>query len=170
MVGVEWEMINLVRDIYCRLVLGQWLQFGGQGTAMQQTITTGKFEQTKAVNDPLQGGGILVEPSNIPREVVASLPGVGVDGVIQMESSLKTKCSAKDQKDAIKDILLIAADQLAKDFNPLADTFTKANFEESLLHTKIKPKHVPDIPEKLVINSKQHATATTEEESPILQF
>lgn len=168
MVGVEWAMINLVRDIYCRLVLGQWLQFGGQGVAMQQPINNGRFEQTKAINDPLQGGGILQEPSNIPREVFASLPGVGVDGVIQMESSLKTKCSSKDQKDAIKDILLIAADQLAKTGNNLHDSFSKANFEESLLHTKIKPKLVPDIPEKLVINSK--ANKSINEESPILQF
>ena len=28
MVGVEWDMINVVRDIYCRLVLGQILQPG----------------------------------------------------------------------------------------------------------------------------------------------
>merc|ERR1712083_268406 len=37
MVGLEWEMINLVRDIYCRLVLGQSLLFGGQGAAMEHS-------------------------------------------------------------------------------------------------------------------------------------
>jgi hypothetical protein len=170
MVGVEWGMINLVRDIYCRLVMGQWLQFGGQGTANQQPHNSnGVFEQSKTVNEPLHGGGILTEPSNVPREVFASLPGVGIDGVIKMEASLKEKRSAKDQKDIIKDILLVASDQWSNNDNvQQQDQFSRANLEESLLHTKILAKVVPDIPEKLVINSMNHATSN--EECPVLQF
>jgi hypothetical protein len=174
MVGVEWGMINLVRDIYCRLVLGQWLQFGGQGTANQQPNSNGVFEQSKTVNEPLQGGGILIKPSNSPREVFASLPGVGIDGVIKMESALREKRSAKDQKDIIKDVLLVASDQWSNNDNlQQQDQFSKANLEESLLHTKILRKAVPDIPETLVINSKNHAAAShtlTNEGPPVLQF
>jgi hypothetical protein len=171
MVGIELGTINLVRDIYCRLVIGQWLQFGGQGTANQQPSSNGTFEQTKTVYEPLQGGGVLTEPSNMPRDVFASLPGVGTDGVIHMEASLREKRSAKDQKDTIKDILLIASDQWSNADTSQHNQFSKATLEESLLRTKILPKDVPDIPEKLVVNSKSHvASNVVNEECPILQF
>jgi hypothetical protein len=49
MVGSEWDMINLARDIYCRLVLGQSLLPGGQGPGMQQNFdaSMGVFNQSK---------------------------------------------------------------------------------------------------------------------------
>jgi hypothetical protein len=170
MVGVEWDMINVVRDIYCRLVLGQILQPGGQGPGQQQVDGQGnnRYEQAKTVDKPLLGGGILVIPSNVPRQILASLPGIGLEGVEQFESTMKQKRSAKDQKDCIRDLLRIAADALAcqtdLNDNPSTTTaaaagsiFDRAIAEESLLHAnniKNKKQYIPDIPEKLVTQTQ----------------
>jgi exportin-5 len=100
LVGLEWDMINLLRDIYCRLVLGQILQPGGQGPGLQQPKDPSKpmqFEQSKFADRPLQGGGILVAPSELPRQILASLPGMDARAVEELESNLNRKRSAKDQ-------------------------------------------------------------------------
>merc|ERR1711935_500697 len=106
MVGIEWDMINLIRDVYCRLVLGQTLQYGGQGAAMQAPSDkiNNRFEQTKTIENPLQGGGILVSTSDLPRQVLATLPGIRPDMVLQLEEQMKLKRSAKDQKDLLRDL------------------------------------------------------------------
>ena len=59
MVGIEWETVNLIRDIYRRLELGQGILCGGQGPALQQLMdsTNTRFEQSKVADSPLQGGG-----------------------------------------------------------------------------------------------------------------
>merc|ERR1712222_262406 len=88
MVGMEWEMINVLRYIYCRLVLGQTLQPGGQGAGMPHPRAANDpsmYEQAKSVHLPLQGGGILTTPSDFPREVLTSLPGIGVTEVKNLE-------------------------------------------------------------------------------------
>ena len=177
MVGVEWDMINVVRDIYCRLVLGQILQPGGQGPGQQQPQLDGqgtsniRYEQAKSVVKPLQGGGILTEPSNVPRIILASLPGIGETGVTQFEMTMKQKRSAKDQKDCIRDLLRIAADALAVQTTGSTATsstaaaagsiFDRAIAEESLLHASTNTKGIslpkntiPDLPDKLVTQSQ----------------
>ena len=176
MVGVEWDMINVVRDIYCRLVLGQILQPGGQGPGQQQQQLDGqgansiRYEQAKSVDKPLHGGGILVEPSNIPRNILASLPGIGQEGVTQFEMTMKQKRSAKDQKDCIRDLLRVAADALAiqttgstatSSIAAAGSIFDRAIAEESLLHANTSTKGVtlqknviPDLPETLVTQSQ----------------
>jgi hypothetical protein len=58
MVGIEWEMINIVRDMYGRLVLGQRVQPGGQGAGLQQLTAANnpnEYEQAKSADRPLQG-------------------------------------------------------------------------------------------------------------------
>jgi hypothetical protein len=100
MVGLEWDMINLLRDVYCRLVLGQVLQPGGQGPGVQQLKDSHnpiQFEQAKTADRPLQGGGILVAPSDIPRQILASLPGLDARAVRELEDEMNKKRSAKDQ-------------------------------------------------------------------------
>ena len=161
MVGIEWEMINVARDIYIRLVLGQYLQPGGQGVGLQQprsAVNPNEFEQTKSADRPLQGGGILTVPSDLPRQVLMRLPGINVGMISQLEADLKRKRSAKDQKDFIRDMLRVVSDML-KEMNPTptsegaaAGIFDRAVIEESLLHSTTRPKTVPDLPEKLVIN------------------
>jgi Exportin-5 family/Exportin 1-like protein len=157
MVGMEWDMINVVRDIYCRLVLGQLLQAGGQGPGQQQGdgLNGSRYEQAKTVDKPLQGGGILVMPSSLPRQILASLPGIGFEGVEQFEATMKSKRSAKDQKDCIRDLLRIAADAIHPGGQggsaAASSIFDRAVAEESLLHANSRAKVVPDLP-------KPHAT------------
>ena len=99
MVGIEWDMIALLRDIYCRLVLGQVLQPGGQGPGLQQPISKSRnsFEQAKYVDRPLQGGGILCVPSDLPRKILLELPGVSAESIQLLHNCLKEKRAAKDQ-------------------------------------------------------------------------
>ena len=165
MVGIEWDMINVVRDIYCRLVLGQLLQFGGQGPGVQQPNLDqhpDHYEQTKSVDAPLLGGGILQVSSQVPRQILADIPGIGAAMVEQLETSLKSKRSAKDQKDAIRDILRIASDNVkdmlrsttGEGLGAADGIFGRAGENESLLHTKTKQSSVPALPEKLVTRSQ----------------
>ncbi|KAL7566569.1 hypothetical protein ACA910_000637 [Epithemia clementina (nom. ined.)] len=167
MVGLEWSMINIVRDIYCRLVLGQILLPGGQGAAAQQPNigqSKDQYEQAKTVDEPLHGGGILQYASQVPRQILADIPGVGASMVEQMEESLRTKRSAKDQKDAVRDILRVASDNVkdmflsttggAESLGAAAGIFGRAGENESLLHTKTKQSAVPALPEKLVTRSQ----------------
>lgn len=169
MVGVEWDMINLIRDIYCRLCLGQWLQFGGQGPANQQPVGgNGLYEQTKFTDQPLQGGGVLVASSPLPRQILANLPTIDQDHINALDCSLKAKRSAKAQKDLLRDFLREAADGLGTSngfTTPSTGLFSKALMEESLLHEKSRKK-VPDLPEKLVIRASQIASKENETQPP----
>ena len=159
MVGIEWDVINVARDIYCRLVLGQYLQPGGQGPGLQQVAlpySPGEYEQAKSVDRPLQGGGILSKPSNLPRQVLASLPGINMEMIDEMEKPMKEKRGAKDQKDALRDLLRLASDNLSRGVDgtgsAAAGLFDRAVAEESLLHGQNRPA-VQDLPEKLVTRS-----------------
>lgn len=148
-------MINLIRDMYCRLVLGQYLQAGGQGSAMQQTSDGTRFEQSKHIEKPLQGGGILCVPSDLPRQVVASLPGVNPEMVLEMERKLRENRSAKDQKEFIRDLLHTAAESVKESeiTNEQAGVLGRANESESLLNSRSNKDIVPSLPEKLVTHS-----------------
>jgi hypothetical protein len=172
MVGVEWDMINLVRDIYCRLVLGQVLQPGGQGVAVQQDKDPSnpqRFEQSKHADEPLKGGGILVAPSNLPRELLASLPGIGPEAVTKLEEDMKRKRSAKDQKDLLRDLLRIAAENshYLDKMRVQNGIFVRADIQESLLNQKnAATAAVPDIPEKLVTHSMMKKRENQDEDPP----
>jgi hypothetical protein len=159
MVGIEWDMINVTRDIYCRLVLGQLIQPGGQGAGLQQPMASENpviYEQAKSVDRPLQGGGILTSPSDLPRQILASLPGITMQTIQQMDQDLKRKRAAKDQKDFIRDFLRIAADSWSESHpDPTSGTnsLDRAKESESLLHSSHRKADVEDIPEKLVTYS-----------------
>ena len=144
-------MINIIRDIYGRLVLGQYFLSGGQGPGLQMSrdpLISSRFEQTKAVDQPLQGGGILPNPSDFPRRVLTEI-GMSSDEIIALESKLLTKCSAKDQKEALREVLRIVADN-TKGQNGVLE---RAGNDESLLHGKARKAEVTPLPEKLVTYS-----------------
>jgi exportin-5 len=161
MVGMEWAMINVARDIYCRLILGQVLQPGGQGAAAQQQALQENayppcFEQSKTYDRPLLGGGILTVPSEYPRQTLVSLPGITAAAVQQLETSMKEKRSAKDHKDLLRDLLREASlhwkaqhgsntSNMAAAATSLFDTAVEG---ESLLHRR--DIVIPDLPEKHV--------------------
>jgi hypothetical protein len=154
MVGCEWDLINLIRDIYCRLALGQTLSFGGQGPGMEHpfNIVTGRFEQAKTVDNPLQGGGLLCIPSALPRQVLVSLPGITLDMVQEMEKCMTLKRSSKDQKDVLRDLLRQSAEQLkvSETQENFLGMFSRAAESESLLSQHARKPIVTDLPERLV--------------------
>jgi hypothetical protein len=144
-------MINVIRDIYGRLVLGQYYLPGGQGPGLQQNrdpSNSSRFEQTKVVDNPLLGGGILPNPSDFPRRVLTEM-GMSPDEVIALEEKLANKRSAKDQKEALRDVLRVAADK-TKGQNGVLE---RAGEEESLLQKHARKAEVCPLPEKLVTYS-----------------
>ena len=164
MVGLEWDMINIIRDVYCRLVLGQTLQFGGQGAAMQQSRDSAKtcFEQAKTVENPLQGGGVLCTSTDLPRKLLMSLPGSSPDIVIQLEQNMYEKLSAKKQKEILRDFLRVVAEalkesQVGQEGHGLLG---RATSNESFLQQAIRQKEfeVPALPEKLITQSMVNKT------------
>ncbi|KAL3929587.1 MAG: hypothetical protein SGBAC_012141 [Bacillariaceae sp.] len=149
MVGIEWDMINVVRDIYCRLVCGQIVQPGGQGAGLQQPTSSNKpltYEQAKTAPRPLQGGGILTTPSPLPQNVLLSLPGITPQMIDQLTQDLKRKRASKDQKDFIKDFLRIAADNysIAQPESLGIDSLDRATKKESLLHSNVDVNEITD--------------------------
>lgn len=99
MIGIEWDMINVIRDIYGRLTLGQYFLPGGQGPGLQQLRdpnNSSQFEQTKVVDKPLLGGGILTKPSDFPRHIFIRI-GVDQTDLLAVENALNEKRSAKEQ-------------------------------------------------------------------------
>ena len=182
MVGVEWDVINVFRDIYCRLVLGQMLQMGGQGAGQQQppnstNISTNVYEQAKSAERPLQGGGILTIPSELPHQLLTSLPGISFPMIQKLDQNLRTKRSAKAQKDLIRDFLRVAADEWKENEHPNQNNginnsigsnssiLDRAVAEESLLHKSNKATVVEDIPEKLVLSNRKSRAEKANEEA-----
>lgn len=156
MVGIEWDMINLIRDIYCRLVLGQTLLSGGQGPAVQQSrvpLNPAAFEQSKNAGNPLLGGGVLCSPSGLPQQILAGLPGADVDAIASLDAEMTEKRTAKEQKEFIRDLLRVVAEQLKQRETGGSGIFERAVKEESLLNQKRQSVAVPDLPEKLVTHS-----------------
>mmetsp|Transcript_24815 Transcript_24815/g.52881 ORF Transcript_24815/g.52881 Transcript_24815/m.52881 type:complete len:1461 (+) Transcript_24815:208-4590(+) len=160
MVGIEWDMINIVRDIYGRLVLGQYYLPGGQGPGLQQardSSNSARFEQTKVVDKPLLGGGILQTPSEFPRRVLLEI-GIIQNDIMLLENNLMENRSAKDQKEALRDLLRVASDKMGQD-----GILERARKDESLLQQRTRMPEVQPLPEKLVTYSM---VKKVEEENP----
>ena len=116
MIGIEWDMINVIRDIYGRLTLGQYFLPGGQGPGLQQIRdpnNTSLFEQTKVVDKPLLGGGILTKPSDFPRHIFIQI-GVGQTDLLAVESALNEKRSAKEQVRTMQGSSFLTSDSTAQ--------------------------------------------------------
>lgn len=160
MVGIEWDMMALLRDLYCRLVLGQYLTPGGQGAGLQQPRSAEDprtFEQSKNVSNPLLGGGVLRTPSNFPRQILLELPGVDVESVKKLEENMTTNRSAKDQKDVLREMLRKAADELKQsegNDNGGIGLLGRVVVEESVLSQSVRSPEIASLNEPLVTQSQ----------------
>lgn len=174
MVGVEWDLVALLRDIFCRLCLGQCLIPGGQGPGLQQIRDPKNpaiYEQWKNVNSPLLGGGILCRPTDIPLQILAGLPGVGGrETVDKFCLGMVEHRAVKSQKDAMRDLLRVAAEEMKKaeinnnSNSALPSILCRAVDEESMLKQLTRAPLVPSLPEKLVTQSQ-----LVKEESKVLR-
>jgi len=164
MVGIEWDMINITRDCYGRLVLGQYFLPGGQGPGLQQSrdlSNSNCFQQTKVVDRPLLGGGILQTPSDFPRRILMEI-GMNQGDIVTLEKTLVELRSAKDQKETFRSILRVAADKTKGQNGLLA----RAGAEESLLHQNTRTPDVKALPEKLVTNTMVKKREETTDAGP----
>jgi len=176
MIGAEWDMINVFRDIYCRLVLGQILQVGGQGPGLQQPPSTNRssgavYEQAKSAERPLQGGGMLTTPSELPHHLLSSLPGISSTMIQKLDQDLLRSRASKSQKDLIRDFLRVAADGWKENQHPNQSILAQHVSEESSFLNSKKSTVVEDIPEKLVLsNRKSRAQKANEEAAGLSSF
>ncbi|CAM9612433.1 unnamed protein product [Chrysoparadoxa australica] len=131
MVGLEYEVLALVREIYLRLVIGM----------------------DPSINSSPKGGPPAPTPvTDLPRQVLLSLPGVHPENVAALEVVLQKtgQGSAKSHKDALADLLRTAAEYA--DLTSQAGGEGKARVEESLLQKK-KSLAIMDLPTKLSARS-----------------
>jgi hypothetical protein len=72
--------------------------------------------------------------------------------VLEMEKSMTLKRSSKEQKDVIRDLLRLAADQLkvSESKDDSLGMFSRATESESLLSQHVRKPLVSDLPEKLL--------------------
>lgn len=128
--GLKWELINLARNIYCRLTLGLM-----------------PVEECKGIDPCNQPTKPASELCFFPREVLLSLPDVTTAHVDTLDGFLREKHSVKTQKNAFKELI---------DLPLLAIKHSKA------LGSPLSGagKQIQDIPEKLVLQTKEYEAAT----------
>ncbi|TYZ64076.1 hypothetical protein PybrP1_002678 [[Pythium] brassicae (nom. inval.)] len=133
--GLKWELINLARNIYCRLALG---------------LTP--VEECKGVDPAKQPPRPVASLCALPRELLLSLPDATPAQVAALDALLREKHSVKTQKNAFKEFL--EAPMLA-----LRQAAARASGTSSPLAVDGSVKQIQDLPEKLVIQAKEHAAA-----------
>lgn len=143
--GLKWELINLARNIYCRLALG--------------LVPVEECKGIDPCNQPLRPASSLCM---LPREILQSLPDVTLAQVEALDVFLREKHSMKTQKNAFKELLegpmlairqqkaLLLASGGAS--SPLALAAAAGVIGES-------KKQIQDLPEKLVIQAKEFEAA-----------
>jgi exportin-5 len=123
--GLEWDLLNLARDLYCLLAVGlapDKLTFAvasAQGAANAAAHGAhGAHGHGGGSASPVGGlaGGIpahhFAAVAGRPRAVLLRLPGVGPAQVAALDAALSTATDAKAQKDALRDLLRAASDAM----------------------------------------------------------
>ncbi|KAG9405483.1 hypothetical protein AC1031_003375 [Aphanomyces cochlioides] len=86
--GLKWEVINLLRNIYCRLTLG--------------LLPVDECKGIDPLNQPLKSDHELCL---VPRSILAGLHGVEPAQVVEFEANLRAHPSAKTQKNYLKEFV-----------------------------------------------------------------
>ncbi|KAF4317683.1 hypothetical protein JM18_008996 [Phytophthora kernoviae] len=135
--GLKWEIINLARNIYCRLTLG---------------LTP--VEECKGIdpcNQPLRPASLLC---TAPRDILLSLPDVTPSQVDALDTLLREKHSMKTQKNAFKELLELPILVIRRE-EALASGSTSPLAGILGGDTSGSTKKIFDLPEKLVIPSRE---------------
>lgn len=133
--GLKWELINLARNIYCRLSLG--------------LIPVEECKGIDPANQPLRPASSLCM---LPREILLSLPDATPQQVETLDTIMREKHSMKTQKNAFKEFLEVP--MLA-----IRQAKALASGASSPLAVDGSAKQIQNLPEKLVIQSKEYAAA-----------
>lgn len=139
--GLKWELINLTRNIYCRLTLG--------------LMPVEECKGFDPCNQPQRPDSMLCF---FPREILLSLPDVTPANVEAMEIYLREKHSVKSQKNALKELLEIPMLAI-KQQRALVSASSSPIAANLLLNSRRSSKQIQDLPEKLVIPAKEQEAA-----------
>ncbi|CAH0477632.1 unnamed protein product [Peronospora belbahrii] len=134
--GLKWEIINLARNIYCRLTLG-----------------LAPVDECKGIdpcNQPLRPASSLCV---VPREILLSLPDVTSGQVDALDTLLRAKHSTKTQKNAFKELLEIPILAFRREQSLTSGSTSPLRGILGTTNTSIK--NIQDLPEKLVIPGKE---------------
>lgn len=134
--GLKWEIINLARNIYCRLTLG--------------LIPVEECKGIDPCNQPLRPASSLC---SAPREILLSLPDLAPGQVEALDTLLREKHSIKTQKNAFRELLEMPILAIRRE-QALASGSTSP-LAGILGSTSASAKTIVDIPEKLVIPSRE---------------
>ncbi|RMX69108.1 hypothetical protein DD238_001946 [Peronospora effusa] len=137
--GLKWEIINLARNIYCRLTLG-----------------LAPVEECKGIdpcNQPLRPASSLCAA---PREILLSLPDITPAHMDALDTLLREKHSIKTQKKAFKEILEMPI--LAIRREQALTSGSVSPMARIVDTTNMSIKNILDLPEKLVIPRKELET------------
>ncbi|RLN88867.1 hypothetical protein BBJ28_00007309 [Nothophytophthora sp. Chile5] len=135
--GLKWEIINLARNIYCRLTLGLM-----------------PVEECKGIdpcNQPARPASLLC---SAPRDTLLSLPDVTMTQVEALDTLLREKHSMKTQKNAFKELLELPLLAIRRS-QALASGSTSPLSGLIGGDVSNRSKQILDLPEKLVIPSKE---------------
>ncbi|OWZ21752.1 Exportin [Phytophthora megakarya] len=141
--GLKWEIINLARNIYYRLTLG--------------LIPVEECKGIDPCNQPLRPASSLCAA---PREILLSLPDVTAGQVEALDTLLREKHSMKTQKNAFKELLEMPILAIRRE-KALASGSTSPLAGILGSNTNTSGKKILDLPEKLVIPSKEFDTQVT---------
>jgi exportin-5 len=118
--GLKWELINLLRNIYCRITLG--------------LLPVDECKGIDPLNQPLKPPR---EVSSWPRQIFLQLAGVVPAQIADLEHQLRHHPSLKIQKNLIKEFLevpflsYIAAPQTNKQIEDLPETLViRTNYRD----------------------------------------
>ena len=106
-VGIEWDLVDLLHDIYCSLVLGMPIVAGGGGGA---TGVGGGLPDAAATAP--WGGATGHVTSTLPRDVLMSIPGCTPDELATLEQQLSIPGQHKKRrKDLLKEYVTTLIDR-----------------------------------------------------------
>ncbi|TMW62016.1 hypothetical protein Poli38472_009509 [Pythium oligandrum] len=139
--GLKWELINLVRNIYCRLTLG--------------LVPVEECKGIDPCNQPQRPVSMLC---SAPREILLSLPDVTALSIDGLEGYLREKHSVKSQKNSFKEFLEVPMLALKRE-QALASASSSPVAASLLLSGRRSSKQIEDLPERLVIPMKEQEAA-----------
>jgi hypothetical protein len=102
--GLEWDLLNLARDLYCLFAIG-----------MRADKLTYAVASAGSASNP--SGGIPAQSFSLvagrPRAVLLGLGGISEGDVAVLEQALSNATDAKTQKEAVRELIRLAADHYA---------------------------------------------------------
>jgi exportin-5 len=150
--GLEWDLLNLARDLYCLLAIGlapdrlTYAVASAQGAANAAASGAG-------VTSPRGASGIpahhFAAVAGRPRAVLLNLPGVGPPQVAALDAALSQATDAKAQKDAMRDLLRAASEAIHASAADSSSTAAAGSVPPAESALRVRPPAILDLPRQM---------------------